>query len=162
MASAGLGQRKRLERLFVMKASWRIGVALVGAVAAAAAFAVVWPRAHDAAALLLAQDDPAELSDLQLGFALRHREEAIAENITAALDTGDVDLAKSFIDLAKDRRIPLPPGLSERVEAAVVEENSTASLAAAVYDRSGDGASRRCRQSFGNGSGRSVRVRRHS
>jgi hypothetical protein len=112
-----------------MKASWRIGVALVGAVAAAAAFAVVWPRAHDAAALLLAQNDPAELSDLQLGSALRHREEAIADNVTAALDTGDVDLAKSFIDLAKDRSIPLPPELSERVEAAVVEENSTASLA---------------------------------
>jgi hypothetical protein len=89
----------------------------------------VWPRAHDAAALLLAQDDPVELSDLQLGSALRLPENSIQQNVTAALDAGDVDLAKSLIDLAKDRNIELPAGLSERVDAAVVEASSTASVA---------------------------------
>lgn len=112
-----------------MKASWRIGVALAGAAAAVAVFALVWPRAHDTAALLLAQDDPAELSDLQLGSALRDPENSIQQNVAAALDAGDVDLAKSFIDLAKDRNIPLPSGMSERVEAAVAEENSAAGVA---------------------------------
>jgi hypothetical protein len=112
-----------------VKASWRIGVALMGAAAAVAAFTVVWPRAHDAAALLLAQDDPAELSDLQLGATLGDRGSSIAENVTAALDAGDADLAKSFTDLAKDRNIALPARLAERVEAAVAEENSTTSMA---------------------------------
>ncbi len=112
-----------------MKVSWHIGVALIGAAAAAAAFAVVWPRAHDAAALLLAQDDPAKLSDLQLETVLQKPGNSIAENVTAALDAGDVDLAKSFTDLAKDRDISFPPGLSERVDAAVAEENSTTSTA---------------------------------
>lgn len=112
-----------------MKVAWRIGVALISAVATASAFAVVWPRAHDAAALLLAQDDPAKLSDLQLGGILRDRENSVAENITAALDAGDVDLAKSFSDLAKDRNIALPPGLAERLDVAVADENSTVSTA---------------------------------
>jgi hypothetical protein len=119
----------QLEFSAVVKVSWHIGVALIGAAAAVAAFAVVWPRAHDAAALLLAQDDPAKLSDLQLETVLRKPGNSIAENVTAALDAGDVDLAKSFTDLAKDRNIALPPGLSERVGAAVVEENSTTSTA---------------------------------
>lgn len=101
----------------------------MGAAAAAAVFFVVWPRAHDAAALLLAQDDPAALSDLQLGAALRLPDNSIEQNVTVALDAGDVDLAKSFTDLANDRDIPLPPGLSERVDAAAAKENSTASVA---------------------------------
>jgi hypothetical protein len=114
---------------FAMKVSWRIGVAFAGAAAAVAVFALVWPRAHDAAALLLAQDDPAELSDLQLQSALRAPENSIQQNVTAALDAGDVDLAKSFIDLANDRNIPLSPGTSGRVDAAVAAENSTAGMA---------------------------------
>lgn len=112
-----------------MKVSWRIGLALIGAATAVAAFVVIWPRAHDAAALLLAQDDPAKLSDLQLGTVLRNSQNSIVENVTAALDAGDVDLAKSFSELAKDRNIPLPNDLSERVDAAVAEENSTTSTA---------------------------------
>lgn len=112
-----------------MRASWRIGWALAGVAASAAAFAVVWPRAHEATALLLAQDDPAELSDLQLGAALRNHEGVIAENVTQALDARDADLAKSFTDLATDKDIPLPPGMADRVDAAVAEQNSTASVA---------------------------------
>ena len=34
----------------------------------AVAFALLWPHARDCYAILAAQDDPAELSDLQLQF----------------------------------------------------------------------------------------------
>ncbi len=115
--------------VFTMRASWRIGVALAGVAASAGAFAALWPRAHEATALLLAQDNPAKLSDLQLRSALRNGEMTIEGNVTQALEARDADLAKSFTDLAKDRDIQLPPGMSDRVDAAVAEQNSTTSVA---------------------------------
>ncbi|MGL5164580.1 MAG: hypothetical protein ACRC9K_01660 [Afipia sp.] len=112
-----------------MKASWRIGLAVAATTASAAAFAVLWPHARDAGVLLLAQDDPAQLSDLQIGSALRNNDAAIGQGVAQALDANDVDLAKSFTDLARDRNIPVPSDVAERVDAAVADENSTASLA---------------------------------
>ena len=112
-----------------MKSTRRIGLALAGAVASAAAFGVMWPHARDASALLLAQDDPAQLSDLQVGQALRNNDAAIGHGVTQALDANDADLAKSFTDLAQDKGIALPSGVTERVDAAVTDENSTASTA---------------------------------
>ena len=38
----------------------------------AAAFALLWPHARDAGAVLIAQDDPARLSDLRLDSAFRN------------------------------------------------------------------------------------------
>lgn len=114
---------------FTMRASWRIGLAFTGIVASAAAFAVMWPRAHQAAALLFAQDDPVQLSDIRLGQALRSDGGSVEQNITQALDANDADLAKSFVDLANDRKIPVSPEVSERVTAAVTEQNSTANVA---------------------------------
>jgi hypothetical protein len=110
-----------------MKASWRIGLAVVAAAASAGTFAVLWPRAHEAGTLLLAQDNPAQLSDIQLGSALRNNQAVIAQGVSQALDSHDADLAKSFTDLAKDRNIALPPDVAGRVDAAVTDENSTAS-----------------------------------
>jgi hypothetical protein len=122
-----------------MKSTRRIGLALAGAVASAAAFAVMWPHARDAAALLLAQDDPAQLSDLQVGSALRNNHAAIGQGlmeqglmeqgVAQALDANDADLAQSFANLAQDKGIKLPPAMTERVDAAVADENSTASVA---------------------------------
>lgn len=112
-----------------MKASRRIGLALAVTAASAAALVVLWPRARDAAAVLLAQDDPVHLSDIQVGSALRNNDAAIAQGAARALESGDADLAKSFVDLAQDRGIALPPDLVERVDAASAEENSTASIA---------------------------------
>ncbi len=112
-----------------MKTTWRIGFGLAGAVASAAAFAVVWPRAHDAAMLLLAQDDPARLSDIQIGSALRDNDAALGQGVAQALEANDADLAKSFTDLAQDKGVALPSGVTERVDAAVSDENSTASVA---------------------------------
>lgn len=109
-----------------MKASWRIGLALVATAASAGTFAVLWPHARDAGTLLLAQDDPAQLSDIQVGSALRNNEAVIAQGVSQALDARDADLAKSFTDLAKDRNIAVPSDVAERVDAAVAEETSTA------------------------------------
>jgi hypothetical protein len=112
-----------------MKASWHIGMALAAATASAAAFAVLLPHAREAAALLLAQDDPAQLSDLQVGSALRNNDAAISQGVAQALDANDADLAKSFTDLARDRDIPVPSDVAERVDSAVADENSTVSMA---------------------------------
>lgn len=112
-----------------MTASWRIGLALAGAVASAAAFGVLWPKARDAATLLLAQDDPAALSDLRVGSALRNNPSAVEDNVDQALQAGDADLAKSFTDLAKDKDVPVAADVATRVDAAVAQENSTATTA---------------------------------
>ncbi len=111
-----------------MKTSWRIGMALAATAASAAASAVLWPHAREAGTLLLAQDDPAQLSDIQLGSALRNND-VFGQGVAQALDANDADLAKSFIDLAGDRNIPVKPDLAARVDAALVDANSTTGMA---------------------------------
>ena len=108
---------------------WRIGSALAATVVCAAACALLWPHARDAGRILAAQDDPAGLSDLQLDSALRNDDTIVTKHIEAALATGDADLARSFVDLAKDRNISVGEDLSQRVAEAVSEENSTSHLA---------------------------------
>lgn len=117
-----------------MNTSWRIGMALAAATGSAVAFAVLLPHAREAGALLLAQDDPVQLSDIQIGSALRNNDAAIGQGIVGqgiaqALDANDADLAKSFTDLARDRNIQVPSDVSARVDAAVADENSTSSMA---------------------------------
>src|SRR5216683_1239933 len=75
----------------------RIGPAIACMGICAALFAVLWPHARDAGAILAAQDDPAVLSDLQLNSARRNDQAVIAENIEAALAANDADLANSFV-----------------------------------------------------------------
>jgi hypothetical protein len=103
----------------------RIGSALAGTAVCAVAFALLWPHARDAFAVLAAQDDPAELSDLKLNSALRNNHAVIAGNIEAALAASDADLAGSFVDLASSKNISLDDELSRRVADAVREENSS-------------------------------------
>src|ERR1700688_4680742 len=103
----------------------RIGSALAVTAACALACALLWPDARDAGAMLAAQDDPAELADLQLNSALRKNAAVIAGNIEAALTAGDADLADSFVDLAREKNISLSDDLTRRVSDAVTEENST-------------------------------------
>src|SRR6266487_4615627 len=78
----------------------RISSALACMTACAVACALLWPHARDAGAILAAQDDPAELSDIQLDSALRNNRAVVAENIEAALAANDADLANSFAGLA--------------------------------------------------------------
>src|SRR3977135_1908309 len=103
----------------------RIGSAIACMGICAALFAALWPHARDAGAILLAQDDPAELSDTQLNSALRNNQAIIEENVEAALAANDADLANSFVDLAREKNIAVSEELSRRVSEAVVKKNLT-------------------------------------
>jgi hypothetical protein len=103
---------------------WRIGLALAAMMASGAALAIVWPHAREAGALLAAQDDPAELSDLQVNSALRNSQTIMASQIESALAAHDAGLASSFVDLAQAKNIALPEDLLQRVSEAVAEESS--------------------------------------
>lgn len=107
----------------------RISVALTGLALSAAVGAAIWPHADQAGALLAAQDDPARLSELQLGSVLRNDQSVIVRNVEAALAAGDADLADSFVQLAADHRIVLSDVLRQRVADAVAEENSAGHFA---------------------------------
>jgi len=100
----------------------------------AVAFAALWPRAHQGGQVLLAQDDPVRLSDIQLDSALATSDPnragaAIEQGIVQALGSNDVDLAKSFSNLAGEKKIPISPEIRARVDAAVAEHGTTASVA---------------------------------
>src|ERR1700675_2569196 len=107
----------------------RIGSALVGTTVCAVACALLWPHARDAGAILAAQDDPAALSDIQLNSALRDNQPVVAANIEAALAANDADLANSFVELAREKDIPVADELSRRVSEAVTDENSSSHFA---------------------------------
>jgi hypothetical protein len=107
----------------------RIGSALGGMAVCATACALMWPHAREAGGILAAQDDPAEFAEVQLNSALRNSQAVIAENVEAALAANDADLANSFVDLAREKDIPLSEELSQRVRDAVTEENSTSHFA---------------------------------
>jgi len=107
----------------------RLDLAAGGMAVSAAVCLALWPHARDAGALLAAQNDPAELSDLQLNSALRNNRAVIEPNIEAALAANDADLANSFVDLAREKNISLPDELSQRVRDAVAEANSTSHFA---------------------------------
>jgi hypothetical protein len=119
---------KRKFQDFGMKRS-RIGWALALMTASGVALAVLWPHARDAYAILVAQDDPAQLSDLEIGSALRNNQAVITEQIEAALANHDAGLADSFVELAKEKNIFLADDLLRRVSDAVKEENSTSHFA---------------------------------
>ena len=108
---------------------WRIGAAMTRMAGCAVACALLWPHARDAGAILAAQDDPAELSDIRLNSALRNTPDIVAQNVEAALAASDADLANSFVEFAAAKNIPLPEDLSRRVAEAVTEENSASHFA---------------------------------
>lgn len=101
-------------------------LALTAVAVCAVLLALIWPHAREAGALLAAQDDPAELSELKLNSVLRNRQGVLVENIEAALAARDADLANSFLELARARSIEIPRELSRRVSQAVAEETSAA------------------------------------
>jgi len=107
----------------------RIGSAIACMGICAALCALLWPHARDAGAILAAQDDPAQLSDIQLDSALRNNQAMVAENIEAALAANDADLAGSFVDLAREKSISVSDESSLRVSNAVAEQNSTSHFA---------------------------------
>jgi hypothetical protein len=107
----------------------RLGTGLAGIAACAAACALLWPHARDSAAVLAAQDDPARLSDLEINSVLRNNQALLADHIERALAADDSDLASSFLDLAKEKNIPVGDALSERVRDAVTDAHSASHFA---------------------------------
>jgi hypothetical protein len=97
------------------------GLLILVALAAIAAFAV--PRGL-AARSWLTEADPVRIAgralDGKFNAALATRE------IEQALTGNDADLARSFVDLASERRVDLDPALIKRVNAAVAEAGSAA------------------------------------
>jgi hypothetical protein len=95
-------------------------------VIAAAVFGVaavaLLPRAVESGWLLLVQDDPVALADRKL--ARSFNSEAAVREIEAALAADDADLAKSFVELARDRNVAVPPDLTAKVDAAVEKASS--------------------------------------
>jgi hypothetical protein len=86
-----------------------------------------WPLAFEAKSLLSAEDDPVTIANRGLDRAF-DRDVAIHET-QAALDANDADLAQSFVDLAADRGVPVPPELKQKVTAAVDDANSASAAA---------------------------------
>jgi len=112
----------------------RISSALACIAFSAAVCAALWPHAREAGAVVLAQDDPAELSDVRIDAVLQKNQSQknqsdVAEQIEAALAAGDADLAASFAELASEKNIALDDELSRRVTEAVTEANSTSHFA---------------------------------
>jgi ATP-dependent protease HslVU (ClpYQ) peptidase subunit len=102
---------------------------MVALAASAAICAALWPHARDAGAVVLAQDDPAALADVQVASALQKNQALVSEQIDAALAQGDADLADSFVSLAREKNIPVSDEQSRRVADAVTEENSSTHFA---------------------------------
>ncbi|WP_394570178.1 hypothetical protein [Bradyrhizobium sp. 31Argb] len=94
-----------------------------------AAGAALWPYASDAYAMFAAQDEPAQLADLQISSALRNDERLIEQNIEQALAADDADLANSFLELAREKNVAISDGLTTRVNDAVAEASSTSHVA---------------------------------
>lgn len=81
------------------------------------------PPAIEAGWLLLVQDEPAELADRKLARSFDSA--AATREIEAALAADDADLARSFVELARDRQVALAPELVARVDAAAEQAAST-------------------------------------
>jgi hypothetical protein len=109
--------------------SGRLSLAVGSVAVTAALLAVAWPYARQAGSILLAQNDPAALSDLRVDSALRDNPAVIADNVEAALAERDADLANSFVELAREKKIDLTDETSRRVAEAVTEESSSTHFA---------------------------------
>lgn len=105
-----------------------VTAAVAGGVMCAAMLAALWPQARGAAALLWAQDDPVALADIGVVSALPDTA-AVVRRVDEALAADDAELAQSFVDLAKARRIAVPDELATRVADAVAAEQSTGAIA---------------------------------
>jgi hypothetical protein len=102
-------------------------LALLAAIGCGVAALVAVPRGIEAESVLAMENDPAKIADRALDSVVDAA--VIKREIETALAANDADLAKSFVDLAKDRSIAVEPVLAEKVTAAVAEANSTTHMA---------------------------------
>src|SRR5262245_50662292 len=94
----------------------RIALPFVLALAFAGAGLALVPRALESGFLIAAQDDPVALADHAVARAFDAA--TAAREIDAALGVGDADLARSFLELARDRNVPVDAERAAKVEAA--------------------------------------------
>jgi hypothetical protein len=98
------------------------GFALFCALVLGCAAIGVGANALDKAQRLAAADDPVKITDRALDAVFTP---AVAEReIGAALAAGDTDLARSFLDLAADRRVAVDPALADKVTKAQTDAAS--------------------------------------
>jgi len=102
----------------------RIAVPLGLLFACAIAALTVLPRGYLAESLLSAQDDPGKLAEIALDRSFNAT--VAAREIRAALDADDPDLAQSFLDLARERKVSVDADLAKKVD----EANSSSAGAA--------------------------------
>jgi hypothetical protein len=108
--------------------SWLgIGFCILAALGCAAGTVMLMPRAIDAVTLLAAEDDPTALADRQLDRVF-DTARAVQE-IDEALVANDIELARSFVALARDRNVTIAPELVAKVEAAEKQAASASSQA---------------------------------
>jgi hypothetical protein len=100
---------------------------LLAAIACGVAALLVVPRGIEAESKLSIQNEPGEIADRALNEVVDAS--VIKRETEAALAAKDADLAKSFVDLAKDKGIPVEAALAEKVTAAETEANSSAHMA---------------------------------
>jgi len=108
----------------------RLAITLSLGVAACLALGagVSMPGGVDAARTIAAADDPVRLSELALDKSF---DAAVAtREIEQALTADDVDLARSFVDLAAERGVALPPELIAKTESAERDAESYSHKAA--------------------------------
>ena len=96
----------------------RLAITLSLGVAACLALAAGFslPEGVGAARLIAAADDPVRLSEL--GLERTFDAAVAAREIEQALAAGDVELARSFVDLAAERDVTLPLVLIEKIKSA--------------------------------------------
>src|SRR5262245_1358985 len=102
----------------------RIALPFVLALAFAGAGLALVPRALESGFLLASQDDPVALADHAVARAFDAA--TAAREIDAALAAGDADLARSFLELARDRNVAVDAERAAKVEAANAAAPTTA------------------------------------
>ena len=105
----------------------RIVPMLVVAALLATAAAYVVPRGYEAGYLFGIEDDPEAIAKRAL--TQNFNGDVARREIEAALAAKDSDLAKSFVDLAADRKVAIAPELVAKVDVAVAEDASAAHTA---------------------------------
>src|ERR1700761_1306243 len=93
----------------------RLAWLAAGLFALAAVFCV--PLGIEAQDLLSSAEDPVAIADR--GIERAFDANVAVQEIQSALDANDADLAQSFVDLADDRKAPIPVELRQRVKQAV-------------------------------------------
>ena len=105
-----------------------ITLSLGAAVWLAVASGVSLPGGVDAARTIAAADDPVRLAELALDKEFDAR--IAVREINEALVAGDTELARSFLDLAAEREVAIPPALIAKIESAEQDAERPASKAA--------------------------------